>query len=464
MPRRIAATVVALLLWSPLSIKAQDWGAGVDPRIELMGILFRLAGNPEYNQCRIPAYDKAVASWFAPYRDHEAVRLARGLGIGFDAPVKLAVYLTDVDSLAERVPFNSPSIHLYQGWNAAKARAFLKAARAFASDAKFKEFLASQQPLFQTTNTRLQALVKAQTDMAWFAEFFGSGRPGRYVIVPGMIDGTSSYAARFTGPGGADEVYVIPGVTSVDAAGMPIFDSNWRNAMVHELAYSYCGPLVDKFAPQMAVAARQSLEQAPDAVRSQTQGSWKAMIDSSLMRAVAVRYIIAHDTADAASGIIRQSNANSFFWTSDLSDLLGDYEKNRQQYPTFESFIPRVEQFFDDLAPRMKDLAARYQPRVVSIMPADGAQDIDPSVKEIVVLFNMPMSQEARHKDPRFLVPRFDETGTVLTLPVVLESNHDYEIPLRWPGGQPFVSADGVTLAGVTIHFRTRAASVTASQ
>ena len=41
------------------------------------GILFRLAGNPEYNQARVPSYAAAVDAYFADFRDHPAVRLAR---------------------------------------------------------------------------------------------------------------------------------------------------------------------------------------------------------------------------------------------------------------------------------------------------------------------------------------------------------------------------------------------------
>ena len=458
MPRRVAVTVLTLLLWPAFTASAQDWRAGVDPRVELMSILFRLAGNNEYNQCRIPAYDKAVESWFAPYRDHEAVRLARGLGIGYDTPMKLAVYVTDIDSLAERVPFDGPGIHLYDGWDAGKARAFLNAARAFVADTRFKDFLASQQPLYQATKARLQAFVETKADLPWFSGFFGGATPGRFVIIPGMANGGPSYAADFLAPGRAAEIYSIPGVWNVDAESLPVFDADWRNLLVHEFVHSYCGPIVDKFAPRMEKAARQIYQPVADAMRRQAYMSWKALFEESMVRAVVVRYANDHDGPDAARKIIRQENAHSFFWIGDLSDLLGGYQKNRQQYPTLESFMPRVAQFFDDLAPRMGELTARYQPRVVSITPPDGAQDVDPNLKEVVVRFSVPMSPGAPNRDPRFLAPRFDKTGTVLTLPVVLEPDHDYQLPLLWPDGRPFLSADGAPLPATSVRFRTRAA------
>jgi len=353
MQRRVAATVVALLLLPAFSARAQAWRAGVDPRVELMSVLFRLAGNPEYNQCRIPAYDKAVESWFALYRDHQAVRLAHGLGIGFEAPMKLAVHVTDIDSLTERIPFDGPGIHLYQGWDAGKARAFLSAARAFVVDSKFKDFLASQEPLYQATNLRVRAFVENRADLPWFGRFFGSATPGRFAILPGLANGTPSSAVHFAGPGGADENYAIPGVWTVDATGLPVFNADWRSTVVHQFVRSYCGPLVNKFAPGMEKSARQIYARVGDAALPHPPGSWKMLIDESLVRAIAVRYTADHDGAAAARNLVQPESAHSLTWIGDLSKLLGEYEKDRRHYPTLESFMPRVVQFFDDLAPRL---------------------------------------------------------------------------------------------------------------
>ena len=353
MPRRVAATLVALLLLPAFTARAQAWRAGVDPRIELMSVLFRLAGNPEYNQCRIPAYDKAVESWFAPYRDHQAVQVARGLGIGFDAPMKLAVYVTDIESLAERVPFDGPGIHLYQGWDAGKARAFLNAARAFATDTKFADFLTSQEPLYQATNLRLQAFVENRADLPWFSHFFGSAVLGRFAILPGLANGSPSYAVHFVGTDGVEENYAIPGVWTLDTEGLPVFDADWRITVVHQFVRTYCAPVVDKSAPRMEAAGRRIFAAVGDAAMPQAHGNWKALLNESMVRAIAVRYVIDHDGAAAARKTFSQESAHSFTWVGDLSNLLGQYEKDRKHYPTFESFMPRVAELLDGLAQRM---------------------------------------------------------------------------------------------------------------
>jgi hypothetical protein len=70
----------------------------------------------------------------------------------------------------------------------------------------------------------------------------------------------------------------------------------------------------------------------------------------------------------------------------------------------------------------------------------------------------MPMSRVGRDRSAEAGGGSFDETGTVITIPVVLEPERDYAIPLRWPGGQPFVAANGVPLPDRVLRFRTSAA------
>ena len=75
----------------------------VDPRIELLSLIFRLAGNPEYSQARVQAYAQDVDKHFGGFQDHAVVNLARELrrndGVSYDAVMSLAVHLKDAESL-----------------------------------------------------------------------------------------------------------------------------------------------------------------------------------------------------------------------------------------------------------------------------------------------------------------------------------------------------------------------------
>ena len=457
MAGRSTFALVAVLLWPAAS--AQEWRAGVDPRVELMSILFRLAGNNEYHQCRAPAYDKAIESYFASYRYHGAAQLARNLGAGFAGPMKLAVHVADVDSLGERVPFDRSGFHLYESWDADKARRFLGAARRFVADTNFHGFLNSQKALYDATNARLQAFIPDQADLGWFARFFGPQPTARLMIVPGLANGAASYAARVVDAGGAQEIYAIPGVSKVDAEGIPVFDADWRITMVIEFVHVYASPAATKLATLAEKAARQMYEPVAEAMQRQSYGNWKSMLEASLARAAAIEYVMEHDGPDAARKVLRRENTRSFFWMAGLVDVLESYRQGREQYPTFESFMPRVAEFFSATAPKMRELTDRFQPRVLATSIADGAQNVDPGLKQIVVHFSLPMNPAGPNKSAKLSGGRFDATGKVLTIPVTLEPRREYAIPLRWSGGQPFVSADGVPLPATVLHFRTAAAA-----
>jgi len=462
--RRIAVTVLASLLGTAVTASAQDWRAGIDSRVELMSILFRLAGNQEYRQCRIAAYDQAIDKYFAPYRDHDAVQLAHSLGVGFDAPMKFAVYLRDTDSLEELVPFDRPGLHLYQGWQPSKARDFLSAIQRFAADTNFQSFLKSQQPLYATTDARLQAYLKDNADLDWFARFFGPPAPDHLIVVPGMANGAPSYAARVVDASGAQSIYAIPGVAKVDRSGLPVFDNDWRTVMVHQLADVYVSPAAGKLAGQIEKPAGEIYAHVSAAMQKQSYGNWRSMLSTSLARATTIEYLIEHEGRDAARLEVRKENAKSFFWMGNLVDLLEAYRKDRQQYPTFGSFMPRVVEFFHELAPGFQDLADRFQPKVISTSIPDGAREVDPGVKSIVVRFSLPMSRSGPDKSSKVSGGRFDGGGTQLTIPVTLEPERDYAIPLRWSGGQAFVSADGVPLPATVLKFRTAAAAAAQKQ
>ena len=90
--------------------EAQDtakipFDVSVDPRIELICVIFRLAGNPEYCKGRVPSYTADVDKHFGPYKDHAVVQLAAKLrrtrGVSYDAPMNMAVHVRDAYSLNE---------------------------------------------------------------------------------------------------------------------------------------------------------------------------------------------------------------------------------------------------------------------------------------------------------------------------------------------------------------------------
>jgi hypothetical protein len=465
--RHIPCLFVSLLLVSGL--QAQSDRFGTDPRVELMSIIFRLAGNPEYTQCDVPAYAAAIDRHFARFHDHEAVRLARELresdGVSYDAVMNMAVHLTDVESLGERVPFDRAT-SLDARWHGAKARRFLEAARKFVADSDFAGFTKSQQQLYDLTDSRLRAFVTKNADLPWFDRFFGARAHAAFHVIPGLVNGGSSYGPHVALSNGVEEIYAIPGVGKVDPDGLPNFDPRWTSTLVHEFAHSYVGPLIDKFAAPLDKSGDRLFEAENAEMRRQAYGNGKTVLNESLVRAATARYAFEHQGPETAAAAVNEERNRGFLWTGELLALLGKYAQDRERYPTLDSFMPQVVDFFDDVASRVDRMVRDEdagRPKIVSLSIVNGAQDVDPALKEIVVHFDRPMKKDryavARTSavaQPKIGKVSFDEVGRVFTIPVTLEPDKEYAFSLNWPGGGSFQSVEGFLLKAVEVKFRTR--------
>src|SRR5207249_7530025 len=83
----------------------------------------------------------------------------------------------------------------------------------------------------------------------------------------------------------------------------------------------------------------------------------------------------------------------SWFWTEELANLYAQYEANRNAYPTFAAFLPRIIAYFDSLPDRVPAMQARYnvlRPKIVSLSIANGSDSVDPGLQEMVVRFDRP--------------------------------------------------------------------------
>ena len=150
----------------------------VDPRVELLSLIFRLAGNREYSRARSPLTLRTLTSNSAgfattpswawpdapdtrrlPRCRHEPGGAFEGhRGVGACCPAR---------SLAggPRWSVEPESVNN-----------FLAAARHFLRDTGFKKFLEQHQKLYQTTAARMQAMLDKSAHLEWYQSYFGDDR------------------------------------------------------------------------------------------------------------------------------------------------------------------------------------------------------------------------------------------------------------------------------------------------
>lgn len=324
-----------------------------DRRVELVSIVCRLAGFPEYNTTKGTPYLDSVEQHFAPYAKHAAVTRMRELrasrSISFDAPMVLAVHLDDVGGVANA----GGLVAIEPRWKDIDVVSLAKELHAFATDARLDEFRAQHEAYYASLVKTLEGVVAEENPIAWFDGVFGPAE-ATFTVVPSPIAGTRFYGVRATRDG-ADHLYQVLGV--MGKTGEIVVDEQLVGLLVHEMAHSYINPVFAKHEAALATAASKVFSLVEKQMRAQAYANWQTMVNESGVRAVVVNYMREKHGDAAGARHARAEQRASFLWINELAEVMRQLAKSRQASSTYdlEAHMPAIIAFFDQLAESYAD-------------------------------------------------------------------------------------------------------------
>jgi len=472
--RQVARSFFAIVIlaagWPGIAAEspAPSFGVNVDPRVELCAVICRLAGLAEFQNDGVETYDRAVRAHFGSFTNHPSVEVIRKLhrsrGIGYNAPIGLAL-AADPQTFAPRVKLNPLPSWLDARWSSSSAREFLAALKQFAEDTKATGFFASQAEVWRAAEKNLEAGVRPRLDLGWYAQQFGLTTNTHFKIVPGLLNGPQNYGCEVRLADGTTEILAVVGTPRVKAGNQLYYTvEQMMLLIVHEFAHSFVNPWVDANAKHLDGAAKKLFKPVESAMRKQAYGSPRTVLYESVVRANTIRYFLDHNEPRSAQSCVDTDVASSFFWTEDLAAVLG---VTAQTKPRFPGAADAVFKFFDEwgdaaaakiAAAKSRHEAAEHErlshgPQILKAIPADGDTQVDPDLGTLELYFDRPMdgSMSVYGDAPEVTgKPAWDQSKTVLKIPVKLTSGHNYHLRLnknedtkggfRSAAGEPLVS------------------------
>ncbi len=324
----------------------------IDKRIELLSIIFRLAGNWEYSSDIYSSYTQDIYSHFNTNKDHPVISLASKLrienGVSFDAVMKMAYHIDQPPMFTPIVQFseNVPE----KRWGTENAIEFLELLRDFYNVSDFEGFYYQHMELYEIARKRFSSVQNA-VHIEWFNEYYGVEPGGSYHVIISLSNGGSSYGGKVIFPGNREEAYSILGTWKIDSTDLPIYNvDDYLLTLVHEFNHSYVNPLIDKFEQQLEPSGKIIFDPIKEIMKRHEYREWKVMMYEYLVRASVIRYLLKHDSYDAAKKQLIADTGRGFYWMKDLVNILLEYEKNREQYKTMDSFMSEIVQFFNKVA------------------------------------------------------------------------------------------------------------------
>ena len=137
-------------------------------------------------------------------------------------------------------------------------------------------------------------------------------------------------------------MYSIPGVWLCDSNGKPMFDEEAVSTLFHEFCHSYTNPIVDKFLPELEFTGKELYSDVEQRMRGMAYGSWQIMMREYIVRVCVINYHRRYQASSGVKRLVRREVGNGFIDMRELDAVVSKYESQRDKYPTFESFFPRV--------------------------------------------------------------------------------------------------------------------------
>lgn len=379
-------------------------------------------------------------------------------GIGYDAVMQMAIHIDQPPSLKPLVTFTDsvPDTR----WGAKAAYKFDSLLRQFYKDADCENFFRQEESRY-TADAQKFGAVYNKLDLSWYKSYYGTLPNGTYniIVAPGE---SNNYGVKITYPNGKENVYAIEGTWKVDSAGKPVYDSkNYLPILIHEFNHSFVNYLINKNLPLFEKSGNTMYREVAGDMKAQAYGDWKSMMYESLVRASVIEYLKKHDSTgrQAEKQTIEELN-NGFLWMRELVACLDNYQKERAQYPTLESYIPVIAEFYDSVAAKI----AANCPHVVKIEPFENnATNVRPGTKTVNIFFDKPLrgkgysfnyGNKGKEAFPDMDYTKFEyyDDNKAIKFSVNLKPHTEYQFVLT---GLSFKTAEGYRLINDTISFKT---------
>jgi hypothetical protein len=435
----------------------------VDRRVELLSVVFRLAGNEEYNSTKFKIYTDRIESHFNPYKHHEAIEFAKELkekkGISYDAVVSMAVILDD--KLNPLIDFSTtlPEIR----WSKDDANKFIRLLKIFYKDAECEEFFGENEELFQEISNRFSPVYKT-LDLNWFQSFYGKKADENFNIIISPGCGDQNYGPSYMLPNAKKEVFAIMGTWKVDESGMPVYKQDeYLPTIIHEFNHPFVNPILAKHKDSFEESGKGIYKAVEyEMSRQQAYGDWQTMLNEALVRASVIKYFIDHGATESEIQMMLNNESNiGFIWIKGLVDELKKYDNQRTSYPTLESYMPILSNAYKTFAEKISQFDAQ-KPKVESITEfANNDTNVSSQVKTITINFDRPLAGKGFSVNygnkGKLAFPQLDSIyytndNKSVVMEVQLIPDKEYQFVLI---GKNFKTAQGIGLKTYEVNFKT---------
>ncbi|MFJ1366757.1 DUF4932 domain-containing protein [Capnocytophaga canimorsus] len=324
----------------------------VDKRVELLSIVFRLADAWECSMEDFSLYTDKIQKYYVPYKSHELIKFVKEIrqknGIYAQDIMQMAVHLDEnlepLIPFTETIPANS--------WGKEDANKFVNLLKQFYKETKSELFFKENSSLYEEASIRFHSVFN-RLNLDWYKTFYGKEPNEEFIIINALGNGKTNYGISQNLPNQKRKVYAIMGASNTDKQGMVVFE-DYFSTLLHEFNHSFVNYLLDRNPLPFQKNGEKIFEFVKDKMEAIYYKDWQTMLNEALVRAAVIKYMKDHNFSEQEIRKETQEQLQEgFVWIEDLLAELERYDKQRDIYPTLESYMPNLAKAYEVFAEKM---------------------------------------------------------------------------------------------------------------
>lgn len=315
--------------------------------VELMYVMMSLTDVPSFSPPSVwPEYKTFVNSWFAKYKNHSAIKfivnkiMTENIDMVISASIGVSSDIVDGKFF---YPGNN------YGWRDKTKERFVEEVNKFYRDTNFRTFWEHVQDNFypQVINAFNDTIIP-KLNLGWLNHFVPVEGNRNYGLTISLLSGDYNFGVS---KGGVPNP--VLGVWDINMILNPTPKTleRYLPVTIHEYLHPFCNPLIDKYYSELRRAGEVIFPKISERVTKRHYGEWRTVLYESLVRASVIAFMHSDDFfSQSLNAHIEREKEIGFYYIEELSELLLEYEADRDTYPTLDSFMPQIVDFYKKLA------------------------------------------------------------------------------------------------------------------
>ncbi len=278
-------------------------------------------------------YAKEMESYFAAFKSHPAVTFFEQTwkrDMSSYIPPEIMIYLSS--NLEEQKQLKIPQDVIDHLGGNDKKDEFIRNIQDFSKASNFDEFYKLHQDYYTSLSSRVLELMKKKSCISKLTAFYGTEQNHYYTLLVPLLGPGNGYGPSLPAENGKLDVYLLFSPYQNDEQ---ILNMVW-----HEFGHSFVNPVVAR--NSALVNERSDLYDPIASSMQPLYSDWENALSEHLVRVNTTELIKSEYGKRTARQHISAHESQGFIYMKPLTELIKKYEKNRRDYPSFESYFPQI--------------------------------------------------------------------------------------------------------------------------